>query len=67
MKKENNCIIIDFVIPYDTWKEQKEKRKVMNIRISRKNSRNYGWNMRVNVVPVSKGALGTPPKCQKKS
>ena len=57
-KKENNCIIVDFAIPYDTRIEQKEKEKVDKYQ-DLKRELQIIWNMRVKVVPIVIGALGT--------
>ena len=60
-KKENNCIIVDFAIPYDTRIEQKEKEKVEKYQDLKRELQKL-WNMKVKVVPIVIGALGTPPK-----
>ena len=60
-KEENNCIIVDFAIPYDTRIEQKEKEKVEKYQDLKRELQKL-WNMKVKVVPIVIGALGTPPK-----
>ena len=61
VNEENNCIIVDFAIPYDTRIEQKEKENVDKYQDLKRELQKL-WDMRVKVVPIVTGALGTPPK-----
>ena len=64
-KKEKNCIIVDFAIPYDTRIEPKEKEKVDKYQDLKRELQKL-WDMRVKVVPIVIGALGTLSKEIKK-
>lgn len=61
IKKENNCIIVDFTIPFDTRIEQKEKEKDDKYKgVKRKLQKLQ--DMKVEVIPIVIGVSGTPPK-----
>ena len=64
-KKHHECQIIDFAIPYNTRVDDKEVEKNEKyLDLARK--RKKVWNMKVIVVPLVAGALGTPAKEQEK-
>ena len=64
-KKHHECQIIDFAIPYNTRVDDKEVEKNEKyLDLARK--RKKVWHMRVIVVPLVAGALGTPAKEQEK-
>ena len=60
-KKHHECKIIDFVIPYDTRVDVKEVEKIEKyLNLAREVKK--VWNMKVIVVPLVVGALGTLAK-----
>ena len=64
-KEHNKCQIIDFAIPYDTRVDDKEIEmieKYLDLATELKKV----WNMKVTVVPLIVGALGTPAKALEK-
>ena len=64
-KKHHECQIIDFAIPYDTRVDDKEVEKIEKY-LDLTRERKKVWNMKVIVVPLVVGALGTPAKEQEK-
>ena len=65
-KKKRTCHIVDFAVPADhrvKLKEIEKKAKYLDLARELKKL----WNMRVKVVPIVIGALGTVPKGLEKS
>ena len=65
-KKKRTCHIVDFAVPADhrvKLKEIEKKDKYLDLTRELKKL----WNMRVKVVPIVIGALGTIPKGLEKS
>ena len=65
-KKKRTCHIVDFAVPADhrvKLKEIEKKDKYLDLTRELKKL----WNMRVKVVPIVIGALGTVPKGLEKS
>ena len=65
-KKERICHLVDFSVPADhreKLKEIEKKDKYLDLTRELKKL----WNMRVKVVPIVIGALGTVPKGLEKS
>ena len=60
-KKHHECQIIDFAIPYDTRGDDKEVEKIERYLDLARELKKV-WNMKVIVVPLVVGALGTPAK-----
>ena len=54
-------IVIDFAIPYDTRVDNKEVEKIEKYLDLARELKKV-WNMKVIVVPLVVGALGTPAK-----
>ena len=54
-KKERTCQLVDFAVPADHRVKLKENEK-MNKYLEKL------WNMKVKVIPIVVGALGTVPK-----
>ena len=62
-RKENECIVIDIVVPGDASIAGKEKEKTQEYQdIRREVARPSLWNMKTNVVPVVVGSLGIVTK-----
>ena len=60
-KKHHECKTIDFAIPYDTRVDDKEIEKIEKyLHLTRKLKKL--WNMKVTVVSLVLGVLGTPAK-----
>ena len=59
--KHNECQINDFAIPYDTKVDDKEVEKIEKY-LDLVRELKKVWNMKVIVVPLVTGALGTPAK-----
>ena len=60
-EKHHQCQIIDFAIPYDTRVDDKEVEKIERYLDLARELKKV-WNMKVIVVPLKVGALGTPVK-----
>ena len=60
-EKHHECQIIDFAIPYDTRIDDKEVEKIERYLDLARELKKV-WNMKVIVVPLKVGALGTPVK-----
>ena len=60
-KKHHECQIIDFAIPYDTRVDDKEVEKIEKYFDLARELKKV-WNMKVIVVRLVVGALGTPAK-----
>ena len=60
-EKHHECQIIDFAIPYDTRIDDKEVEKIERYLDLARELKKV-WNMKVIVVPLKVGALGTPAK-----
>ena len=60
-KKHHEFQIIDFAIPYDTRVDSKEVEKIEKYLDLARELKKV-WNMKVIVVPLVVGALGTPAK-----
>ena len=57
-KKTRTCRLVDFAAPADHWVKIKEKENKTNLAWELRNL----WKMRVTVIPVVTGVLGTVPK-----
>ena len=65
-KKHHECKIIDFAIPYDTRVDDKEVEKIEKyLHLTRELKK--VWYMKVTVVPLVLGVLGTPAKALEKN
>ena len=64
-KDHHECQIIDFAIPYDTRVDDKEVEKIQKYLDVVKEVKKM-WNMKVTVVPLVVGALGTHAKVLEK-
>ena len=64
-KEHRKCQIIDFAIPYDTRVNDKEVKKFEKY-LDLVRELKKVWNMKVTVVPLVVGALGTPAKALEK-
>ena len=64
-KKHHACQIIDFAIPYDTRVDDKEVEKIEKYLDLARELKKV-WNIKVIVVPLVVGVLGTPAKKLKK-
>ena len=60
-KKERFCQIIDFAVPFDSRVNFKETEKIEKYQDLARELQKL-WNMRVKVIPIVIGALGTTPK-----
>ena len=60
-KTKNECKIIDFVCPFDSRIEEREKDKMKGYN-NLKGELKKIWDMPAKVIPVIVGALGTTPK-----
>ena len=60
-KKHHECQIIDFAIPYDTRVHDKEVEKIDKYLDLAKKLKKV-WDIKVIVIPLVVGALGTPAK-----
>ena len=49
-KKRRTCKFIDFVVPGDSWIEEKQKVKIENYQDLRRELHKI-WNVRVNIMP----------------
>ena len=64
-KEHHKCQIIDFAIPYDARVDGKEVEKIeKHLDLARELKK--VWNMKVTVVPLVLGPLGTPAKALEK-
>ena len=63
-KEHHNCQITDFAIQYDTTVDDKEVERIEILDLARKLKK--VWNMKVAVVPLVVGALGTPAEALEK-
>ena len=64
-KEHHECQTIDFAIPYDTRVDDKEVKKIEKYLDLARELKKV-WNMKVTVVLLVVGALGTPAKALKK-
>ena len=65
-KKHHECKIIDFAIPYDTRVDDKEVEKIEKyLHLTRELKK--VWYMKVTVVPLVLGVLGSPAKALEKN
>ena len=60
-KKERTRRIVDFVVPADHWVDLKECRK-MEKYLDLARNRKKLWNMKVTIIPIVIGILGTVTK-----
>ena len=60
-KVKNECLIVDFAIPYDSRVETKELEKLEKYQDLARELKT-SWNMSVRIIPIVIGALGTTPK-----
>ena len=60
-KLKNECLIVDFAIPYDSRVETKEFEKLEKYQDLARELKKL-WNMSVRIIPIVIGALGTTPK-----
>ena len=60
-KTKNECKIIDFVCPFISRNEEREKDKMKGYNDLKRELKKI-WDMPVKVTPVVVGALGTTPK-----
>ena len=62
-KKERSCKAIDFAVPADSRIEEKEKGKVEKYFLERLGKELQKiWNVKVKIVPLVVGSLGTVQK-----
>ena len=62
-KKNRTCWKVDFVVPADHRVKLKESEKRDNyLDLARELKKNQLWNMKVTVIPIVNGALGTVTK-----
>ena len=59
-KKEKTCRIVDFAIPLDYKVKIKESDKYLDLARELKKQQQL-WNMKVTVMPIVSGSLGTIP------
>ena len=64
-KVKKTCAIIDFAIPYDSRVNNKEMEKIEKYQNLARELRKL-WNMKVKVIPIIIGTLGTTPRQVKK-
>ena len=64
-KEHHECQIIDFAIPYDTRVDDKEVEKIDKYLDLARELKKV-WNVKVTLVPLEVGALGTPAKALEK-
>ena len=60
-KVKNECLIVDFAIPYDSRVETKEFEKLEKYQDLARELKKL-WNMNVRIIPIVIGVLGTTPK-----
>ena len=60
-KVKKLCQIVDFAVPYDTKVNTKEVEKIEKYQGLARELRKL-WNMKVSIIPVIVGALGTTQK-----
>ena len=60
-KQDRMCQIVDFAVPYDSRVNLKETEKITKYQDLARELQKL-WNMRVKVIPIIIGALGTTPK-----
>ena len=65
-KKERTCQLVDFAVPADHRVKLKENEK-MDKYLDLARELKKLWNMKVKVIPIVVGALGTVPKGLEKS
>ena len=56
--KRRTCKFIDFVVPGDSWIEEKQKVKIEKYQDLRRELQKI-WNVRVNIMPLAVGSVGT--------
>ena len=59
--KKRTSKIIDFTVPGDSRIENKEKEKIEKYQDLRRELQKI-WNVRVKIIPLAVGSLGTIPK-----
>ena len=64
-KKTNKAQVIDFAIPYDSRVDSKEMEKIEKYQDLARELKKL-WDMKVVVIPIVLGALGTTPKTLQK-
>ena len=64
-KEHHEYQMFDFAIPHDTRVDDKEVEKVEKY-LDRARELKKVWNLKVTVVPLVGGALGTPAKALEK-
>ena len=60
-KKKRTCQLVDFAVPADHRVKRKENEK-MDKYLDLARELKKLWNMKVKVIPIVVGALGTVPK-----
>ena len=60
-KETNKAQVIDFAIPYDSRVDSKEMEKIEKYQDLVRELKRL-WDMKVVVIPIALGALGTTPK-----
>ncbi len=60
-KVKKVCQIVDFAVPYDTRVNTKESEKIEKYQDLARELKKL-WNMKVVIIPVIIGTLGTTPK-----
>jgi len=60
-KKENTAQVIDFAIPHDSRVDSKEIEKIEKYQDLVRELKKL-WDMRIVVIPIVIGAVGTTPK-----
>ena len=65
-KKHHECKIIDFAIPYDTRVDDKKIEKIEKYLLLTRELKKV-WNMKVTMVSLVLGVLGTPAKALEKN
>ena len=64
-KKKRTCYLMDFAAPADHRVKMKENEKIDEY-FDLIRELKMLWNMKVTVIPIVVGALGTVPKCPEK-
>ena len=60
-KKDRSCKIIDFAVPGDIRTEEKEKDKIEKYKDWERELQKI-WNVKIKIIPLAVGSLGTIPK-----
>ena len=64
-KRERTCQLVDFEVPADQRVKMKENEKMDKYMDLARELKRL-WNMKVKVIPIVVGALGTVPKSLEK-